>query len=587
MKSAERTPPLESSIRRPFPASLGPRLLLILLSVLLVLLWAAPAASAYSSQELEFLRLINDYRTQNGLNTLLISDLASDASEKHSQDMATYGFFDHDTQASDYFPVGSTLVQRLAASGYSFSTYKGENIAAGQSTAAQVFSGWKNSSGHNANMLNPNYRVIGIGLVTGGPYGYYWTTDFGGFVDSTAHDPTGSTAPTTTSSTTSPTTTTAAAKDTTPPVVTFTSPRAGSVLEGTVSIQASASDAGGVARVEFLISGRVAATDYTAPYAGSWDTRGVADGSYTLAARAYDKAGNSALTSISVTVRSTALTTTTAAPTTTTTKAPTTTTAKVTTTTVPRTTTTVRATTTTTAVAPTTTATTTTTSTTVVSSPSPSPQSATTVTVRTTSTTLPAPVLEDPAPIVSSFSDVPEDHRFYVYIGALADRGVIQGFGDGSFGPDRPVLRAQFAKVLVGAMGRHDEALGDTNHACFPDVTFDGSSYPYDYVEEASHGNLVRGFADGSFGPYRQITRAQLAVMIYRAAGSELQRPPADYEDGFVDVAGLAAEAREAIRMAKYNGILDGKSDGIFDPSSSATRGHVAKMTYGLLKLVH
>ena len=77
----------------------------------------------------------------------------------------------------------------MAASGYSYNTNKGENIAAGQSTAALVMGAWKASPGHDANMLSAAYKVIGVSFYTlsGSPYTYYWTTDFGGYVDPTAH----------------------------------------------------------------------------------------------------------------------------------------------------------------------------------------------------------------------------------------------------------------------------------------------------------------------------------------------------------------------------------------------------------------
>ncbi len=76
-------------------------------------------------------------------------------------------------------------------SGYAFNTSMADNIAAGQTTAAQVFDAWKNSAGHNTNMLGAAYKVIGVSLVIvpGSPYTCYWTTDFGGYVDATAHTP--------------------------------------------------------------------------------------------------------------------------------------------------------------------------------------------------------------------------------------------------------------------------------------------------------------------------------------------------------------------------------------------------------------
>ena len=162
---------------------------LVAVTLLLVALPGLASAKTYSSEELSFLQLINQYRQSNGLGTLLLSDTISDASTKHSSDMAKYDFFAHDTVQSDYFPAGSTPWDRMRICGYDYNTAMGENIAAGYANAQAVFTGWKNSPGHNANMLNASYRVIGIGLVTGGSYGEYWTTDFGGYVDPSAHDP--------------------------------------------------------------------------------------------------------------------------------------------------------------------------------------------------------------------------------------------------------------------------------------------------------------------------------------------------------------------------------------------------------------
>ena len=94
--------------------------------------------------------------------------------------MAAYGYMAHADPAP---PVARSAAERLQACGYAAGW--GENIAAGQTTATAVFNAWKASSGHNANMLNPNFKVIGIGMaqVAGSPYGTYWTTGFGGVVD--------------------------------------------------------------------------------------------------------------------------------------------------------------------------------------------------------------------------------------------------------------------------------------------------------------------------------------------------------------------------------------------------------------------
>ena len=192
------------------------------LTVVCVLLIAAAfpglawAAGSYDAKELQFLQLINDYRAQNGLQPLLLSDAASDASAKHSHDMGTYNFFDHNTVQSDWFVAGATPWVRMAQCGYNYNTSKGENIAAGYPSAEAVFTGWKNSPGHDANMRNASFKVIGIGLenIPGSTYGSYWTTDFGGYVDPTAH-PGGTTVTTVPSTTTTVRVTTTTARVTT------------------------------------------------------------------------------------------------------------------------------------------------------------------------------------------------------------------------------------------------------------------------------------------------------------------------------------------------------------------------------------
>ena len=173
------------------------------LVLFLTLLASSASALEYEPKELDFLALINQYREDEGLDALLLCDALSDASEKHASDMAKFSFFDHSTVRSDFFPAGSTPWDRIRMCGYDYYTNMGENIAAGQMTAQTVFEAWKASPSHDANMLNTTYRVIGIGLVRGGPYGYYWATDFGGYEDATSH-PAGSEPPSTTTTTDNP-----------------------------------------------------------------------------------------------------------------------------------------------------------------------------------------------------------------------------------------------------------------------------------------------------------------------------------------------------------------------------------------------
>ncbi|WP_239014541.1 extracellular catalytic domain type 1 short-chain-length polyhydroxyalkanoate depolymerase [Archangium violaceum] len=83
-----------------------------------------------------------------------------------------------------------------------------------------------------------------------------------------------------------------ASADTTPPSVNVSAPANAATISGTVDVTASASDAGGVTKVELYIDGSLAGTDTTAPYVFTWNTAGVANGVHSLMAKAYDAANN-------------------------------------------------------------------------------------------------------------------------------------------------------------------------------------------------------------------------------------------------------------------------------------------------------
>ncbi len=136
-------------------------------------------AERLDPEERAFFGLVNAYRQQNGVAAFQgVSISLTRAAQFHSDDMAQEDVFSH--TLSD----GTTWSQNLTHFGYTGGT-RAENIAAGNATAEATFTQWKNSAGHNANMLNGDYRVIGIGRAhdAASTYGWYWTTTFGGQVD--------------------------------------------------------------------------------------------------------------------------------------------------------------------------------------------------------------------------------------------------------------------------------------------------------------------------------------------------------------------------------------------------------------------
>lgn len=161
-------------------------------AILMVSFVAAARSSAepsYDKQELKFLHLLNEYRADHGLKPMLLSDELAESATHHSEDMGKYGFFAHSTRQSSYYPAGSLPWDRMSAEGYDYNAYKGENLAVGYDTAEEAFTAWKNSPPHNREMLDVHYKVVGIGRVESpdSKGRWYWTTDFGGYVDPSAH----------------------------------------------------------------------------------------------------------------------------------------------------------------------------------------------------------------------------------------------------------------------------------------------------------------------------------------------------------------------------------------------------------------
>ncbi|WP_208641500.1 CAP domain-containing protein [Micromonospora arborensis] len=113
--------------------------------------------------------LTNQARAKAGVPPLKINELLRQAARSHSTDMARRGFFSH------IDPDGATPFDRMRSHGYA--QPGAENLAMGQSRPHEVIHAWLNSPGHRANLLNPEFSVIGVGLhLDSGPW---WTQNFG------------------------------------------------------------------------------------------------------------------------------------------------------------------------------------------------------------------------------------------------------------------------------------------------------------------------------------------------------------------------------------------------------------------------
>ena len=117
-----------------------------------------------------------------------------------------------------------------------------------------------------------------------------------------------------------------------------------------------------------------------------------------------------------------------------------------------------------------------------------------------------------PTPTVDPFPDVSKDAWYAGYVKWMADAGITVGYGDGTFKPDREVTRAETAAFIARAKGvpSPPTPLSDP----FPDVPVDhwASGYAQWLVDQG----IAKGYPDGSFGPERPVTRAEMATFIAR-----------------------------------------------------------------------
>ena len=118
--------------------------------------------------EQEVIRLTNVERAKYGLKPLTEDWELSRVARYKSQDMHDRRYFDHNS------PTYGSPFQMMKAFGLSYRS-AGENIAMGYRTPQAVVTGWMNSSGHRANILNSSYTKIGVGYVADGNY---WTQQF-------------------------------------------------------------------------------------------------------------------------------------------------------------------------------------------------------------------------------------------------------------------------------------------------------------------------------------------------------------------------------------------------------------------------
>ena len=185
-------------------------------------------------------------------------------------------------------------------------------------------------------------------------------------------------------------------------------------------------------------------------------------------------------------------------------------------------------------------------------------------------------------PAVAQFDDLATDAWYYNDVMSMVQQGIMKGIADGQFAPNKSTNRAMIATILHRLGG--EEAVDF--QSIFSDVLsedwFAGS------VSWAALQEVVKGYDDGTYKPLKDITREQLAAMIYRYIQTKGLgfKDEETFELSFNDSNKVSDYAKEAVCWLNANGIINGKDGGNFDPQANATRAEVSAVINRLLSLL-
>lgn len=181
------------------------------------------------------------------------------------------------------------------------------------------------------------------------------------------------------------------------------------------------------------------------------------------------------------------------------------------------------------------------------------------------------------------YKDVPQTHSAFKAIQNVSQMGIVNGFPDKSFRPDRKVTREQFAIIFVNTF---KFPLNNMAGQTFSDVGITHRSLLYiDAAKSFIPVNNPKGY-NFNFYPNRPITREEVAyVMAIALELKKAQKPGADYlSSKYRDYLRIAPEFRDSVAEATYYGILSGDFDGNFRPRAGISRGELCVVIDNLLQ---
>ncbi|MBD2129682.1 S-layer homology domain-containing protein [Microcoleus sp. ZQ-A2] len=193
--------------------------------------------------------------------------------------------------------------------------------------------------------------------------------------------------------------------------------------------------------------------------------------------------------------------------------------------------------------------------------------------------------LVSPAPIFAqtvNFSDVPSDYWAREFITELTKMDIIEGFPDGTFHPDGPVTRAQFAAMLRRANADFWEKPNINKIVTFTDVST--SYWAANAINSVTRTGFMRGYPGGIFSPERSIPREQVFVSLANGLGYRSTQEPSSVLSIYNDASAISDYAIAPIAAATVNQlVVNYPNVARLRPDSNATRAEVAAAIYQAL----
>ncbi len=177
-----------------------------------------------------------------------------------------------------------------------------------------------------------------------------------------------------------------------------------------------------------------------------------------------------------------------------------------------------------------------------------------------------------------TFSDLGQATWAEESIKAMAEKGILEGKGDGKFYPNETVTREQFVKIIVEAFDLFDASAT----ADFADVQTE--RWSYGHIASAYNAGVITGVGGASFNAGGTMTRQDMAVIIYRVA----EMAGLSYKGSsavFTDNSSIAGYAKEAVGALYNAGIINGTGNNRYSPLDAVTRAQAAKIVYELLNV--